>query len=177
MARRNPSAANPNEPVEFPGIVVIDTREQLAFSFSNLRTDADQGNRPLRVLTVRGTLDQGDYSLFGYERRIALERKSCADLFSTIGQGRNRFVRELERLADYEVAGVVVEADWNQILTEPPPHTELKPKIVYRSILAWSQQFPRVHWWMMPSRRLAEVTTFRLLQRFFRQQAMTLNPG
>lgn len=163
--------ARPDDVVEFPGVVVVDTREQQPFQFANLRADADRGGRPLRVLTVRSTLVQGDYSLLGFESRVALERKSLADLYSTLGQGRDRFVAELERLANYDVAGVVIEADWNQILTEPPPFSKLKPKTVYRSILAWTQRYPRIHWWLMGSRRLAEVTAFRILERFHRDQA------
>lgn len=170
MVRKLKDKPGPNDPLEWPGIIVIDTREQLPFGFTHLRADAHDQCRPLQVHTVRATLKQGDYSILGHEKDIALERKSLSDLYSTISQSRDRFVRELERLAIYPTAGIVVEADWNQILTEPPPHSRLPPKTVYRSIIAWSQRYPRVHWWMMGSRRLAEVTTFRILERFWRDE-------
>ena len=166
----NHKVPQPVEPVEFPAVVVIDTREQLPFQFAGLRTDADQGNRPLTVLTVRAALKQGDYSLLGYEDQIAYERKSISDLYSTLGQDRARFVRELERLADYPVAGVIVEATWEDIVCRPPPHSKLNPKTVYRSILAWTQRYPRIHWFLAGPRRLAEVTTLRLLERFWRDR-------
>lgn len=171
MARKSTPKPDPFTPVEYPAIVAIDTREQLPFAFTDLRADADQDNRPLQIHTVRATLKQGDYSLVGHEHAIALERKSIDDLYGTIGGGdrRERFVRELERLAGYLVAGVIVEASWHEILTEPPPHTQVKPKTIYRSILAWSQRYPRIHWWMMGTRRLAEVTTFRILDRYYRE--------
>jgi len=168
MARKSIPKPDPTTPVEYPAIVAIDTREQLPFAFADLRADADQDNRPLVIHTVRATLKQGDYSLVGHEHAIAIERKSASDLYGTLGQGRDRFKRELERLAGYPVAGIVVEASWHEILTEPPVHSQLKPKNVYRTILSWSQKYPRIHWWMMGNRRLAEVTTFRLLDLYYR---------
>jgi len=170
VGRERKTKPGPNDPIEWPGVIVIDSREQLPFAFANLRADAHDDNRPLQIHTVRAGLKQGDYSLLGHEKSIALERKSAADLFSTIAGGRDRFVRELERLAIYPVAGIVVESSWNEILTNPPPFTRLPPKTVYRSVIAWSQRYPRVHWWMMGSRRLAEVTTFRILERFWRDE-------
>jgi hypothetical protein len=38
-------------------------------------------------------------------------------------------------------------------------------------VLAWQQRFVRVHWLFMGSRRLAEVTTLRVLERFYRDHA------
>lgn len=149
--------------------VVIDTREQLPFSFEGLRCDSADGGGPLAVPTVRRGLASGDYSLAGYESRIAVERKSLEDAYSTIGQGRDRFERELERLARLDVAFVVVEATWPELVTEPPRFTQLAPKTVFRSIVAWQVRHPTVHWLACGPRRLAEVTTFRLLERFLKE--------
>lgn len=149
--------------------VVIDTREQLAYAFADLACDQADGGGPLAVPTVRGTLASGDYSLLGYESRVAIERKSKEDLYSTIGQGRDRFERELARLDAMEFAAVVVEATWLEVCTEPPPHTALPAKTVFRSIVAWAVRHPRVHWLPAGPRRLAEVTTFRLLERFLKE--------
>jgi DNA excision repair protein ERCC-4 len=154
----------------FLGTVVIDTREQLPYSFAGIECDQADGGGPLKVPTVVATLTSGDYSLLGYESRVGIERKSIEDLYSTIGQGRERFERELERLADYDYAAVVIEATWPDILSSPPRHTKLPPKTVYRSILAWSVRYP-IQWWAMGNRRLAEITTFRLLERFLKEQA------
>lgn len=150
--------------------VVIDTREQLPFSFEGLTCDAVDGGGPLTIPTCRGTLASGDYSLLGFESFVAVERKSLADLYSTLGQGRERFERELERLAAMDFAAVVIEATWPEIVADPPPHTELPPKTVFRSILAWSVRYPRVHWFPAGPRRLAEVTTFRLLERWLKEE-------
>ncbi|MDE2097140.1 MAG: ERCC4 domain-containing protein, partial [Patescibacteria group bacterium] len=121
---------------------------------------------------VPGTLKSGDYSLLGFENRIAIERKSLSDLFSTLGQGRDRFHRELERLAatDYQFAAVVCEADWATVLASPPERSMLRPKTVFRSVIAWQIRYPLVHWWFCPGRAFAEKVTFRLLERFWKEQ-------
>lgn len=149
--------------------VKIDTREQLGYDFIGLTCDQADGGGSLTVPTVTGTLASGDYSLVGYEDRVACERKSLADLYGTLGGGRERFERELARLALMEFAAVVIEATWPELCSDPPPHTQLPAKIVFRSIVAWSVRYPRVHWFPAGPRRLAEITTFRLLERFVRE--------
>ncbi len=86
-------------------VIVIDTREQEAYSFSEER-----------AAVVRRVLPAGDYSLAGFEDRIAVERKSLEDFVGTVIRGRERFRRELKRLQDYEAACIVVEADLASLL-------------------------------------------------------------
>jgi ERCC4-type nuclease len=85
--------------------VIVDTREQLAYTFD-----------PDRIDVVRRALPAGDYSLAGEEHRVAVERKSLEDLVSTLIRGRDRFRRELRLLAGYEHACVVVEAELREVL-------------------------------------------------------------
>jgi ERCC4-type nuclease len=155
----------------FPVVVLVDTREQMPFHFTGLRADAKDGRRPLVVSTRVATLATGDYSLEGMADRIAVERKSLADLFATLGQDRERFERELTRLAEMTFAAVVVEADWEKILKHPPDFSRLNPKTIFRSVIAWQQRYPRVHWWMGPDRRFAEIVTLRILERFLKEQS------
>lgn len=156
----------PTDPLVTPFTVVIDTREQRPFTFADLRADAKQGRRPLVVRTQVGTLGQGDYALLGYESMVAVERKSHADLVGTLSSGRDRFERELERLAGLLWAAVVVEADWAQVLAGHE-RSKLNPKTIHRSVIAWQQRYPTVHWWFPGDRRLAEITTFRILERWW----------
>jgi hypothetical protein len=104
------------------------------------------------------------------ESLVAVERKGgiggVADLYGTLGQGRERFERELRRMAEMSFAAVVIEASFAKILTAPPPQSRLNPKSVLRSIFAWMQRY-HVHFVPCEDRRMAEVATFRLLQRFF----------
>ncbi len=154
----------------FPAEVLIDTREQRPFAFDRIAADAEAGGGLWQVRAVPHTLASGDYSLAGYADRVAVERKSLSDLYSTISQGRARFVRELERLAGFDFAAVVIESDWTGIIDHPPKRSKLPPRIVFRSVLAWQQRYPRVHWWACPSREFAEVTTFRILERYLKER-------
>jgi DNA excision repair protein ERCC-4 len=152
--------------------VKTDTREQTPYTFEGIGWDKTDGGGPgktLTIETVRGTLASGDYSLAGYERRVAVERKSLADWYGTLGKGRDRFERELERLRSYDFAAVVIEASLAEMATAPPPHTELNPKTVYRTFVAWSVRYP-VKFVPCDGRRLAEITTFRLLERWLKEE-------
>lgn len=87
-------------------IVVVDTREQEPYSFP-----------PERFLTKRHALPAGDYSLAGLEHMVAIERKTAEDFVHTVIRDRDRFRRELVRLAEYDRACVVVEAGLDDILS------------------------------------------------------------
>jgi len=85
-------------------VIIQDTREQRPWRFD-----------PARFEVRRGTLKQGDYSVAGFEDRIAIERKNPQDFLGSMGNGRDRFMRELERLAEYEYADIVVDSfDWRR---------------------------------------------------------------
>ncbi len=86
-------------------VIAIDTREQEPYGF-----DAS------RVTTVRKALPAGDYSLAGRETEVAVERKSLEDFVATAVHARERFARELRRLAAYDFACVVVEASMEDVL-------------------------------------------------------------
>lgn len=165
--RRNKPAA---DPPAFPCAIVIDKQEQLPYAFARIPADAHQGQGLVAIRTEVRKIRTGDYTLAGYESRVSVERKSKEDLFRTIGQERERFERELVRLHGMQFGAVVVEAEWSEIFNDPPGYSQLQPKTIYRSVLAWQQRFTRVHWWFMPGRAAAEVTTFRVLERFWKER-------
>lgn len=78
--------------------IIIDTREQKPLIF--------KGKQVERVFKRK--LEFGDYSLEGFEDDIAVERKSAADLFGTLGKGHKRFKRELQRAKDAGVSHFVI---------------------------------------------------------------------
>jgi ERCC4-type nuclease len=93
--------------------VVVDTREQAPWTFdgSVLRTLSEIGSAAgVKVATVRGTLDTGDYALLGREDAARIERKSLEDFVACCGRERERFWRELERLARFPTRAVIIEA-------------------------------------------------------------------
>jgi ERCC4-type nuclease len=164
-------AVPPALPLMFPVPVIIDTREGLPFALEGLTADAEHGHRPIVVTKQRKALPAGDYSLLGHERDVTIERKSLSDLYSTLGQQRERFERELRRIQDcYQWGAVVIEADWPAIIRKPPERSYLKSKTVFRSILTWAQRYPKVHWFPCPDRRFAEILTFRLLERWLKDR-------
>lgn len=102
---------------------VVDTREQLPLDLSPLST-------------VSGTLVTGDYSVFGLEHVVSIERKSLPDLLACVGRGRERFDREVQRLLAYPVRALVVEATWSE-LEVGGWRSQIKPSAVIGSVLGW----------------------------------------
>lgn len=84
-----------------PQAIIVDTREQRGYSFDN---------------AISRKLSAGDYSVQGYEHRIAIERKSLDDWIGTVLRSRERFCRELKRLDAYDFAAVVIETTPQDIL-------------------------------------------------------------
>ena len=138
-------------------VIVVDTRENLPYTFASIA--------PPPLIEV-GTLASGDYSLKGLTDKVAVERKSLIDAFGTFGAGRDRFERELERLAQLRFAAVVIERDFDTIVKRPPARSRLKPKTVIRSMAAWAIRHG-VHFYWMPNRAAAEKWTYILLERFW----------
>lgn len=86
--------------------IIVDSREQTPFKFR--KSDI------IEEVVVKA-LSAGDYSIEGYQDTIAIERKSGADLFGTIGKGNARFQRELERAINYDYFAIVIEEDYTAI--------------------------------------------------------------
>jgi ERCC4-type nuclease len=138
-----------NDPILFT--VVIDSREQQPYSYPGA--------------VVKG-LPTGDYSALGYENRVAIERKSKADAYASLGSGRARFERELQRLAKLDYAAIVIESSLEDFL-EPPAFTRMNPKSAVNSIIAWSVKY-RVGVFFAGNRTLARSLIYRLLEKFVR---------
>lgn len=113
-------------------------------------------------------LRSGDYSLFGFEQRVAIERKSLADIFSSVGGQRKRFEKEVQRLAAMEYAAVVIEATLEECLA-PQPYSQMNPKAVVNTLLAWSVKY-RLAVFFAGNRRFGRAVTYRLLEKFFNYQ-------
>lgn len=151
--------------------ILIDTREQRPFAFSDIAPA-----NPRTIVTVNtAALPEGDYALAcppetPREDRIVIERKSLADLYSSVTAGRDRFEQEFARLSEYGHAALVIEADLSAIM-DPNAHlrhaTEAVPKAIVATLVAWSQRYG-VAVWPCPNRDFAEKLTFRMLERWAR---------
>jgi len=124
------------------------------------------------VLTQKRTLQTGDYSIVGCEDRICVERKSLEDLYQTLGQERERFMRELERMQTMECSAVVIEASWRQVAnpTEDDPlfRSLVHPNSIIGTIVACAGQFSRTRWKAAGNRANAEKITFDILWHFYK---------
>jgi len=88
-------------------VVLIDTREQTPFDFSDY---------PNWIAGQReASLPTGDYTVVGMESVMALERKSLNDLVSTLMHNRERFIRECERLAELRYKAILIEASLEDV--------------------------------------------------------------
>lgn len=103
-------------------VIAIDTREQEKYSF-----DCE---------TVCKKLDAGDYSVVGFEQRVAVERKSLRDFVGTVIHDFDRFARELQKLSAMEAACIVVEADLTAVLCGQ--HAEALRAVAPQSLLGAS---------------------------------------
>ena len=93
-----------------PATIIIDTREQEPYSFD-----------PRLATAVRRALPAGDYSVDGIDVCVAVERKTLDDFVSTVIHSRERFRAELQKLAAYRAACVVVEAGIHRRSAAPLP--------------------------------------------------------
>ena len=99
MQRNESRKSLPQKPQEPLLKIIEDTREALPLDFSGLRG----------IDVVRQGLKTGDYSVQGHETELCFERKSVADLVGTLIGGHERFLREMERMKDFEIKYILVE--------------------------------------------------------------------
>ena len=89
-------------------IILVDTREQKKL-----------WNEKLNEVRLK-KLDAGDYSISwdnrDFDDKIAIERKSLADITSTLTSGHTRFKKEIERAKKLDYFAVVVECDYSTFL-------------------------------------------------------------
>jgi DNA excision repair protein ERCC-4 len=137
--------------------IVQDSREQSPFSFCGI---------PVEV-TVDG-LEAGDYSLRGFERRIAVERKELQNLVGCLSGERDRFERELARLRGYDCAAVVVEAPAYALRTGHY-RGKLDAGAAWQSVLAFSMRY-RIPFIFCADRADAEAVTYDLLRHYARDR-------
>ena len=135
--------------------IIIDNREQRPFSFEGYPVEIE-----------RGTLTTGDYSVPGFEDRVAAERKSLGDLMGCLTSGRERFTRELDRLRSYESVVVVVEAPFEH-LADGRYRSKMHPDAAVQSVISIIQAY-RMPIVFFPNRLRAERFVFDFLRHFCR---------
>lgn len=134
-------------------ILIQDTREQLPFRF-----DAE------KVRVEVACLPAGDYSVKGYECRVAVERKSLEDLVGTVIRAKGRFERELDKLVECDRAWIVVEGSLTD-LHEHHFRSMVHPSAVIGSCVAIAVDYGIPVLWADDAEKAADLTQ-RLLIRY-----------
>jgi len=154
--------------------VIVDTSEQTPFTFRDIERLKRYGGGTLIIPTKKKSLYTGDYSIEGAETEITIERKEMGDFFHCCGGDRERFAGpggQLDRLNQMKFGCVVVEAEWSMVM-RGDRNSKMSPDSIHGSVIAWQQdEYPNVKWWFC-TRRLAEVTTFRILDRWWRKNGI-----
>ncbi len=135
--------------------VVIDSRERRPYEFPNA--------------VVRG-LPTGDYSVEGLEDKVTVERKEKSDCYSSLGTNRKRFKRELERMAGFDYAAIVIECSLADFLN-PPPFSKLSPKAAINTLISWSVQYG-VHIHFAEDRLFARGIAYRILEKYWKHKGV-----
>lgn len=133
--------------------IIIDSREQAPYSFDGYSTKVAK-------------LGTGDYSIEGYESKIAVERKSKEDAYGCVGASRDRFIRCLGRLGMLERAAIVIECSLTEF-TYPPPRTLIDQRMAIGSFISWSCIY-RIPVFWCDSRTYAERITVRYLMSYLK---------
>ena len=111
--------------------ILIDSREQRPLRFRNVKSE-------------RATLHTGDYSVrvgdVSLSDVVAIERKSISDLVGSLGGGRARFERELDRLAHIRWRFLVIEGEMREIAAGTR-FSNLTPKQIISPLLSWQTKY------------------------------------
>jgi hypothetical protein len=79
----------------------------------------------------------------------------------------------MEFLSSIECGAIVIETSFEQLLAEAPEwgakSEKENRKILFRQVLAWQQDY-RVPWVFAGTRELAEIATYRILERFWEKR-------
>lgn len=127
--------------------IVVDARERYAYRFATQQ-----------VVTVKRALPCGDYGLLVDDLLVAsVERKSLADLVSSLTSGRLRYA--LGELAALPRAAVVVEDRYSQLYKQ----TYARPAIVADGVAECQIRWPTIPIVFCETRALAEEWTYRYL--------------
>ena len=132
-------------------VIAIDTREQQPYTYPGAEVK---------------TLPSGDYSIVGLEGLVTVERKTKADAYCSLGCERARFRREVERLAGYDYAAIVIE-DTAPGFLRRPAYSKMNPRSAMSTLLAWSVRYG-VHVFFAGDRDHAQALTRKLLEMYWR---------
>ncbi len=135
--------------------IVVDSHERYAWAFTHQQ-----------ATTTRRALPAGDYAVELDGRVVAaVERKSLADLVTTLTTGRMRYL--LADLAQLPRAAVVVEERYSQVFALD----RVRPVVVADAVAECAARFPQVPIHFCETRALAQEWTYRFFGAALREAA------
>jgi hypothetical protein len=128
--------------------IVVDAHERYAWGFGHQQ-----------ATTVRGALSAGDYAVLDDSGEIiaAVERKSLADLVSTLTTGKLRYA--MAALAALPRAAVVVEDRYSSVFKL----SRVRPRVVADGLAELQVRYPTVPIVFCETRPLAQEWAYRFL--------------
>lgn len=155
--------------------IIIDSREQKPYVFKDHET-------------ITQKLETGDYSIQGYEDKICIERKSLVDAYGTIGRGRKRFINELERMKNFDLAIIMIESSLHEFLKYPENYNrelqrkcrinhnidyekkmmKMNPVSAINSLFAWCIRYKVVPFFCS-NRRYGNIAALRFLEKYYKE--------
>lgn len=141
--------------------IVVDTREQSPWRF-----DGFEGK------VGRATLKSGDYTVLGFHKEFAIERKSLDDYLGSITHGRDRFEREMARLSCLRRACVIVEGSRSTIAVG-----DYQSLVAPNAALSTADSFwlkYNVPFFFEPTRALAEDRALRIMKLWWKRYYKSL---
>lgn len=119
----------PTIPDDF--ILMVDSREQEQGRSAYVYED---------VRYIRKGLQVGDYSMLGFETKIAIERKAQEDFYVSIcdkqANGQSRMVNQVARLKKLDFAGMVIECSLEELLNPVTGFSSIHPNSVYGNLVS-----------------------------------------
>lgn len=149
-----------------PFKILVDTNESAPWRFEGHFNK--QGKAIVYETIPKALWPDGlaDYTIQGHEYGVQIERKSLADLYSTLGSRRDRFEREVDRLnRRVHISAVVVEAPLSEVRAWKGHGPA--PASVEGTMRAWSIRYPSVHWHLSASRHDAELKAADIMTRYY----------
>jgi ERCC4-type nuclease len=122
------------EKIEFPPMTFVrDSREKEGAGWKFNATSNCNG-------TITKKLDTGDYSIEGMEHLIMIERKTISDLWGTLVQNHERFMKEMERALIIPSRYLVIEGTMRDILAGCF-YSKVGPEFILSSLTVLEQQY------------------------------------
>jgi ERCC4-type nuclease len=121
------------KPFKFPdGMIVLqDTREQTPLFGSRL---------PKGLVLCSATLKDGDYSIQGFQDKIAIERKGISDLLSYCTVEREKTKAKMERFRKMDFVALVVESRESD-LYRPYMHSSISPEVIRQALVSFQVRY------------------------------------